>query len=133
MGGDAKYVLIGGAVKELGEHILTRLCIISLESAVRKSLSIIIVTSPLVRKRRKRVQPQKKKRRKRNLPLLDTRASLQLNPLCFSSASSSLQSAFWPDVFVWPRLCHRPLPVWPTSDSPGMKGTKSAEDMLLKT
>lgn len=59
VGGEAGYVLIGGAVKQLGEHILASLRVITLESAVRKNLSIII-TSPLVRKRRKRVHLKKK-------------------------------------------------------------------------
>lgn len=58
VGGDAKYVLIGGPVKQLGEHILAGLWPISLEAAMRKHLSVV-TTSPLPRKRRKRMQPRK--------------------------------------------------------------------------
>lgn len=38
-GGGAEYVLIGGPVKQFGEHILTGLRLISLEPALREHLS----------------------------------------------------------------------------------------------
>lgn len=56
----AEYVLIGGSVKQLGEHILARLWPISLEQWEQwgRQLSVI-TTSPSLRSRRKRMQPQK--------------------------------------------------------------------------
>lgn len=43
LGEDTKYVLIGGPVKQLVEHILTRLRAISLESVLRKTPSSHLV------------------------------------------------------------------------------------------
>lgn len=57
-GGGAENVLIGGPVKQLGERILAGLWPISLESVLRRHLSVV-TTSPLLRNRRKRMQPRK--------------------------------------------------------------------------
>lgn len=101
-GGGVENVLIGGPVKQLGEHILAGHWPISLESVLRKHLSVIS-TSSLLRNRKKEDAASE-----RNLPLTGTRASLQLNPLF---GSTMTRSAF----LCWHICSPESLPLRPRS------------------